>query len=187
MEGAAEMETVIVVQIHLNHPTKEDGEGFVLNQVFDSQPTAQDILQAFSNDPLIQKMPDYDVFGGTLSQCLATFGVPKLNQMNLTDAEGWKLAIPVVQAEWRANIGSRQHYQMNHCFGGIRVMLRSVNTAAATPAAESAKAEVRPAPKVKTQGVKARSNTSRGLPTVDPKTGLEKSPPKSKRQSKFLK
>lgn len=111
---------IVWVRIRLHHPSLADHNA-EMNFMFDKQPTSIDIKEAYLSEPFWTRHEHCDVYGSVLAQCLATYGVPQLDRMNVADKEGYRQAVPMVTALWAGNIVGRDVSHCHHHFGEIRL------------------------------------------------------------------
>ena len=154
------MSTIILVTVGLKNlnQTAEDPESMlVANLVFDRQPTADDVLTAFDNEPQIRKREDYQKYRAALTDGLMTYGVPRLHAHHIMEPEGHHLAVPRVTARWFMNLVGRNYAHSDVEYGYITVSERLVN-----PSSEPnpAPAQAERVPRVRRKPLKTKTKAS---------------------------
>lgn len=157
MEAVIPQEVVTLVSIALSHPSQE-GESMLMTFVFDRQPQIDDIIQAYATDNFLNKHPHFNDYGPVLSQCLKTYGVPQMYQMNIQTADGWQMQTPMVTARWSANLMGPKESVHNHEFGFIRVYTKPINIAKREEIVEQTKVK-------RTRAISSRADFAPSTPT----------------------
>lgn len=118
---------IYVVRVMLRNP-QQPNEGMNFLWLFDQQPTEEDVLSAYAFDPVSSKHADHKVYGSVLTQCLNTFGVPKLSgyQSMIDGTTKLRVAVPMVKANWVINAMSEDSLITDIQVGYIVVSIRSV-------------------------------------------------------------
>jgi hypothetical protein len=117
---------MILTIIKLRHPTIAD-YFLEMNFAFDAQPQVGDIMRAFAYDPFLSKHEHRAAFRVVLHNCLKTFGVPKLFQMDMIEPEGSSVSMPMVQAVWIVNLIGKDLSVASYEMGAIRLFHKTVN------------------------------------------------------------
>jgi hypothetical protein len=117
---------MILANIRLRHPTIAD-YFLEMNFAFDAQPQVSDIMRAFAYDPFLSKHEHRAAFRMVLRNCLNTFGVPQLFQMDMMEPEGSGVSVPMVQAVWLVNLVGKDLSVASYEMGAIRLYHKTVN------------------------------------------------------------
>ena len=154
---------MILAIIKLRHPTIAD-YFLEMNFAFNAQPQADDILRAFDHDPFLSKHEHRAAFRVVLRNCLKTFGVPQLFQMDMVEPEGSQVAAPMVQAVWIVNLVGKDRSVAGYEMGAIRLFNKTVNEVTPPiddPELDEGEALDEDEPVTKTKGKSARTDIGR--------------------------
>lgn len=140
---------VVQVLLYLQH----DDKAIQAVLLFDAQPTAEDVLHAFST-PSLSGREDYPAFRTILTQCLETYGVPQLDRIKLKNPDLKDMDVTMVQAQWAINVMDSNVPTPNAAselpVGRICISRRAINAATrVAPPAPPIPAQAKGKPKAK--------------------------------------
>lgn len=129
------MESVFHVMVMLRNPSFAEGEEDFLNVnlMFDRQPSVDDVLDAFLEEPQLTKRKDFGKYNAVLIDGLNTYGVPLLRRHRMVESDGYHLAVPRVCAKWYMNIVGRTTAESDVHYGSISISERRVHETEEAP------------------------------------------------------
>lgn len=129
---------VVHVQLNLNHPHPEGNKDLEVSLVFNGQPNAEQVFEAFQEVPSVFHHEDFELYRRRLFECLETYGVPQLGKFDMITPQGAPIEVPMVYAAWCLNLVSPTASAMGVQIGSIRIGWRTVHNVV-QPAAPEAK------------------------------------------------
>lgn len=116
----------IHVWINLVGPTEQIPD-LGISLLFSAQPTVDDILVAWDNDPRLTRREFAANYRAMLVNALNTFGVPNLGAYDLHDEQNFAIAVPRVTSSWNINAMNRRDSLSGMKMGYISVSYLPLN------------------------------------------------------------
>lgn len=118
---------IIHVQLTLAHPHPQGNKDLEVSLIFNDQPDADRVFEAFQEVPSVFHHTDFEIYRRRLFDCLETYGIPKLDKFNMITPEGAPITVPMVYAVWFLNLVSPTGASLGTRIGDIRISRRRVH------------------------------------------------------------